>query len=110
METNDATRLFSALSNPIRLNICRLLINAGEDGLISGELSAALNTPPNTTSNNLMVLVSSGLVQNERQGREIRYFANFAVIKGLLAFLMEDCCGGMPEKCRPIIEEIACAC
>lgn len=110
MDTSDATKLFAALSSPIRLNICRLLIKVGEGGMLSGELSTALDIPPNTASNNLVVLSAAGLVQNERQGRAVRYFADFQTIKALLSFLMEDCCGGKPQKCRPIIEEITCAC
>jgi DNA-binding transcriptional ArsR family regulator len=61
-------------------------------------------------SANLTVLLNAGLVRNERQGRTVRYFADFDAVRGLLAFLMEDCCGGRPELCKPVIDEIACAC
>ena len=45
-----------------------------------------------------------------REGRSVRYFADFEGIRGLLAFLMEDCCGGAPELCKPVLEAIACDC
>lgn len=110
MESNEVTSAFSALSQKTRLDVFRLLINAGANGLLAGELGEQLGVKQNTMSANLTVLLNAGLVRNERQGRTIRYFAEFSALQGLLAFLMEDCCGGKPELCQPIIDEIVCAC
>lgn len=110
MEPNNVTSAFSALSQKTRLDVFRLLIKAGTTGLLAGELGERLDVKQNTMSANLTVLLNAGLVRNERQGRTIRYFADFEAIQGLLAFLMEDCCGGRPELCKPIIDEIVCAC
>ena len=104
------TSAFSALSQKTRLDVFRLLIKAGTTGLLAGELGERLDVKQNTMSANLTVLLNAGLVRNERQGRTIRYFVDFEAIQGLLAFLMEDCCGGRPELCKPIIDEIVCAC
>lgn len=104
------TSAFSALSQKTRLDVFRLLIKAGTTGWLAGELGERLDVKQNTMSANLTVLLNAGLVRNERQGRTIRYFADFEAIQGLLAFLMEDCCGGRPELCKPIIDEIVCAC
>ncbi len=76
----------------------------------AGDISTALDVRQNTMSTNLSILVQSGLIRNERQGRSIRYFADIDGMRGLLAFLMEDCCGGRPDLCQPVIKEIACAC
>ena len=110
MESNQAISSFSALSQQTRLDVFRLLIKAGADGVLAGELAEQLDVRQNTMSANLTVLLNAGLVRNERQGRTVRYFADFDAVRGLLAFLMEDCCGGRPELCKPIIDEIACAC
>lgn len=110
MESNQAISSFSALSQQTRLDVFRLLIKAGANGLLAGELGEQLDVRQNTMSANLTVLLNAGLVRNERHGRTIRYFANFDAVRGLLGFLMEDCCGGRPELCQPIIDEIACAC
>lgn len=75
----------------------------------AGDISNALDVRQNTMSANLSVLARSGLVRNERQGRSIRYFANMDGMRALLAFLMEDCCGGCPELCQPVLDEIVCA-
>jgi len=109
MDVNQALSAFSALSQPTRLDVFRLLVKAGVDGLLSGEIGEKLNVRQNTMSANLTVLVHSGLIRNERQGRTIRYFADFDAVRGLLGFLMEDCCGGRPELCQPVIDELACA-
>lgn len=110
MDSLNALSAFSALSQPTRLDVFRLLIRAGSDGLLAGEIGEHLNVRQNTMSANLTVLLNSGLVRNERQGRAIRYFVNFDTLRGLLVFLMQDCCGGQPELCQPIIDELACAC
>ncbi len=61
-------------------------------------------------SANLSVLTQAGLIRNVREGRSVRYFADMDGIRGLLAFMMEDCCGGRTELCQPVINEIACDC
>ena len=76
----------------------------------AGEISDALHVRQNTLSANLSVLLGAGLVRNERQGRSIRYFADMDGLRGMLAFLLQDCCGGRSELCQPLIEEIACTC
>ncbi|MEI2386681.1 metalloregulator ArsR/SmtB family transcription factor [Breoghania sp. JC706] len=101
---------FAALSQPIRLDVFRLLIRAGHDGMAAGEIGAALDVRQNTLSSNLSILLNAGLVRNERQGRSIRYYADMDGLRGLLGFLLRDCCGGREDLCKPLIDEIACAC
>ncbi|MEM7731574.1 MAG: helix-turn-helix domain-containing protein [Pseudomonadota bacterium] len=108
MDTITATLAFSALSQPMRLDVFRLLITAGRDGMQSGEISAVMGVKQNTMSANLSVLHRAGLIRNQREGRAIRYFADFNGTQGLLRFLMQDCCGGRPQDCQPIISEITC--
>ena len=73
------------------------------------EIAEALDVRQNTMSANLSVLHQAGLVRNERQGRSIRYFADLDGTSALLSFLIEDCCGGRPEDCQPLIARLACA-
>ncbi|WP_321326004.1 metalloregulator ArsR/SmtB family transcription factor [uncultured Parasphingorhabdus sp.] len=110
MDNKDALNAFAALSQVTRLNVFRLLVKTGEEGMLAGDISDALDVRQNTMSANLSILTQSGLVRNERQGRSIRYFADMNGVRGLLAFLMEDCCGGHLGLCQPVIDEIACAC
>lgn len=110
MEKNHALASLSALGQDTRLDVFRLLVKAGTDGMLAGEIGQALDVRQNTLSANLSILLNAGLVRNQREGRAIRYFADMDGMRALLAFLMEDCCGGRPELCQPVINEIACAC
>ncbi|UYV36901.1 metalloregulator ArsR/SmtB family transcription factor [Rhodobacteraceae bacterium D3-12] len=101
---------FSALSQETRLRVFRLLIKAGQGGMAAGEMAEALEVRQNTLSANLSVLLQAGLVRNQREGRSIRYFADAEGLSALLTFLLEECCGGRPELCAPLIETIACGC
>lgn len=110
MDKSNALSAFAALSQSTRLDVFRLLIRTGAAGMSAGNIGETLGVRQNTMSANLGVLTQAGLIRSERQGRSIRYFADMDGIRGLLAFLMEDCCGGRPELCQPVIDELACAC
>ncbi len=109
MDKTQALDAFAALGQATRLDVFRLLIKTGEAGLSAGEIGDALGVRQNTMSANLAILARSGLIRNAREGRSIRYFADMDGMRGLLAFLMEDCCGGRPALCQPVINELACA-
>ncbi|TCD14246.1 ArsR/SmtB family transcription factor [Oricola cellulosilytica] len=110
MDKSSAVEALHALAQETRLEVFRLLVRCGNDGMVAGEIASTLGVRQNTMSSNLAVLARAGLVRNERNGREIRYFAEFDGMRALLAYLMEDCCGGNPEVCAPVLDEIACAC
>ncbi|WP_411840380.1 ArsR/SmtB family transcription factor [Paracoccus sp. ME4] len=110
MEKNDSLAALSALAHDMRLDVFRLLVRAGPSGMAAGDIAAQLGVRANTLSNNLTILTAADLVRSEREGRSIRYFARMDTMRGLLGFLMEDCCGGQPALCRPILDQIACAC
>ena len=110
MDKTHALTAFAALSQPVRLDVFRLLVRTGDTGMPAGEIAETLGVKQNTMSANLAVLHQAGLIRSERQGRIIRYYPDIDGIRGLLAFLMEDCCGGRPEQCQPLIAEIACTC
>lgn len=76
----------------------------------AGHISDTLGVRQNTMSTNLAILARAGLIRSERDGRSIRYFADMDGMRGLLAFLMEECCGGRSELCQPVINELFCAC
>ncbi len=73
----------------------RLLIKAGDDGLNVGDIGRHLGIPPSTLAHHLSALVDAGLVVQGRQGREIRNFANYDAMDGLIAYLTDECCIGL---------------
>lgn len=110
MDMSNTLHAFSALSQETRLTVFRLLIKAGSIGMTAGEISEKLDVRQNTLSTNLSILLNADLIKNEREGRFIRYSLNSDGLKNLLAFLLEDCCGGQPEQCQILINDISKAC
>lgn len=110
MDKSQALAALAALGQDMRLDVFRLLVKAGGEGMLAGEIGAALDVRANTLSTNLAILANARLIRSEREGRAIRYFADMGGMTDLLGFLMEDCCGGKPEICQPVIEKLACAC
>ncbi len=110
MDISGATTSFAALGQPTRLSALQVLISAGSEGMPAGDLADHLGVLQNTLSTNLTVLLNAGLVRNQRQGRSIRYFADMDRFSALIGFMMQDCCGGRPELCQPVLDELKCAC
>ena len=102
METPAAVAALSALAHPGRLEVFRLLVQAGADGMAAGDIARATGSLANTLSTNLSILAGAGLVASRRDGRSIIYTAGYDRMRELLAFLMEDCCAGKPEICAPL--------
>lgn len=99
MEFSDAAQIFSALGQASRLEVLRLLISCGPNGLPAREISGRLAIPASTTSFHLSALERAGLIRATRQGRQIIYALRVVALRELLAFLTEACCGGRPELC-----------
>lgn len=110
MELQLATNALSALGHDGRLSVFRLLVRAGPDGMAAGEIARATGSLPNTLSANLNILAAAGLIASRRQGRSIIYTAGYDRMRELLAFLMDDCCGGKPEICAPLAAVVSRAC
>lgn len=110
MEATEAARRLSALSQESRLEVFRLLVKAGPDGLAAGEIARKLDTAANTLSAQLLILANAGLVRARRDGRSIIYSADFDGMSALLLYLTEDCCGGRPEVCAPLARTVNSCC
>lgn len=108
MDMNDALDALSALSQPSRLQIFRLLVRRGHEGMPAGAIAESLGGRQNTISTHLAVLARSGLVRSEREGRSVVYRADLAAAGALVAFLLEDCCDGRPEACTPVLQSLSC--
>jgi len=110
MEMNVAIKRLSAIAQEARLQVFRLLVKAGPEGMAAGDVARALNVPANTLSAQLLVLSNAGLVRARRDGRSIIYAINFEAMRDLLVFLTEDCCGGRAEMCAPLADIAAPCC
>jgi DNA-binding transcriptional ArsR family regulator len=84
----------AALAQPHRLAVFRLLVVAGPAGRLAGDIATDLGLPASSLSFHLAHLKRAGLVSADARGRERRYVADFEAMRGLVAFLTENCCGG----------------
>ena len=105
---DSAVEALGALAHDTRLSVFRMLVKAGPDGLIAGAIAQAANVPPSTMSHHLAILERAGLVESERESRLIHYRADYEGMRRLLAFLMQDCCQGVPEMCAELLGELNC--
>ena len=105
MDAAATIRALGALAQEHRLAAFRLLVQAGPDGLAAGAIAEAIGLPASSMSFHLAQLAQAGLVTATRRSRSILYAADYAAMDGLVAYLMENCCGGaacMPvADCRP---------
>jgi ArsR family transcriptional regulator len=105
MEKTDAVAALAALAQDNRLDVFRLLVQAGPDGMSAGAIAEALDLPPNTLTFHFDRLRMAGLATVRRDGRSMIYAAQFETMNSLLGFLTENCCGGAPcapaTTCKP---------
>ncbi|WP_431268003.1 ArsR/SmtB family transcription factor [Dankookia sp. P2] len=104
MDEKVAVEALGALAQDTRLRTFRLLMECGPDGLPAGEVARRIGTPSNTMSTHLAILARAGLVRSRREGRVIHYAIELGGIRDLVGFLVEQCCGGRPEACAPLLD------
>lgn len=92
----------SALAQASRLNIFRLLVRVGPEGLRASDIATQLAIPPATLSTHLRVLTDAGLLSLKAVSRERVYAVRFEAMRELVAYLLEDCCQGSAEVCTPL--------
>ena len=101
MEKSNAIAALAALAQDTRLDVFRLLVQAGPDGLAAGRIGDVLGLPSATLSFHLNQLRQAGMVSFRREGRSLIYAAEYATMNALLSYLTENCCGGTDAACAP---------
>ena len=101
MEKTSALAALAALAQENRLDVFRLLVEAGPDGLPAGAVAEALGLAPNTLTFHFDRLRHAGLVTVQREGRSMIYAARYDTMNALIDYLTESCCRGRPEECMP---------
>src|SRR5208283_5369415 len=103
MKKSAVIEALGALAQETRLDIFRLRVQRGPEGVPAGEIGARLAQPSPTLSFHLNQLRFAGLVTSRRESRSIIYSANFKAMNDLLGYLTENCCGGRTELCSPVV-------
>ncbi len=103
MESRAALAAFAALSQEVRLDVLKRLVKAGPGGVPAGALAEAAGVAAPTMSFHLKELLGAGLVRSRKDGRSVLYAADYGGIRGLVSYLLADCCQGDPRLCGPYI-------
>jgi len=107
MKKQNAVAILAALAQDNRLDVFRLLVEAGPEGMPAGHVATALRLPPNALSFHFDRLREAGLVTVRREGRSMIYAARFEAMNSLVAYLTDHCCQGRPELCKPKSHKVA---
>ena len=102
MEKDMAITALASLASGLRLDIYRLLVRQGPEGVVAGEIAAALEVPPTNLSFHLKALTQARLLNVTQEGRFQRYRANLGLMQGLIDYLTAECCAGHSEQCSEL--------
>src|SRR5690625_2797077 len=97
MDHDAVAASLAELGNSHRLAIFRFLVKAGHQGATVGAIQTALGIPASTLSHHLARMVKVGLIHQEKQGRSLICIPDYAHLQGLIDFLQEECCIGLPD-------------
>ena len=103
MDELSVVKSLGALAQPIRLQVFRALVVAGQSGMTPSTMAEGLGIPPNTLSFHLKELANAGLVTQERVSRNIVYRAAYDHMNALLGYLTENCCQGAACATDPAV-------
>lgn len=100
MDTKEVLTALSAIAQESRLAIFRLLVQVGPDGMAATKIAEQLDIAPSSLSFHLKELMHAKLITSRSEGRFIIYSTDVVVMNGLVGYLTENCCGGLP--CGPV--------
>lgn len=106
VQKDQVLRVFEALSSGVRLDVFRLLVQAGKGGRVAGEIATALDLPSTNLSFHLKALVQANLLSVEQEGRYQRYRANIPLMLDTIGYLTANCCGDHPEDCADYRDQV----
>ena len=109
MNKEIATKVFESLASGIRLEVYRLVVKTGLEGMVAGQIASELAIAPNNLSFHLKAMTHAGLLSVAQEGRFQRYRANIPLMLDLIAYLTEECCAGHPEQCASLRSASGCS-
>lgn len=100
IKSAQVVKALAALAQPTRLELFRLLVVCGTDGMAAGRVAEKLKVSPATLSFHFKTLSHAGLIESRQDGRFIYYTANFTAMNGMVDYLTENCCGWNNDTCN----------
>ena len=109
MHKEIATKVFESLASGIRLEVYRLLVKTGLEGMVAGQIASERAIALNNLSFHLKAMTHAGLLSVAQEGRFQRYRANIPLMLELIAYLTEECCAGHLEQCASLRGASGCS-
>lgn len=100
--------VFESLSSGVRLDVFRLLVKQGMNGMVAGEIASTLGIPANNLSFHLKAMMHAGMITVIQEGRFLRYRANLKLTFELIDYLTAECCAGDAGQCSDLNPSISC--
>ncbi|NQV84207.1 MAG: helix-turn-helix transcriptional regulator [Rhodospirillales bacterium] len=97
MNETKAAKCLAELGSPTRLAVFRLLVKAGPEGLVVGDIQRRLKIPASTLSHHIARLAWAGLVAQRRDGRRLICSTQPGIMDSLVGFLTAECCTGFAD-------------
>lgn len=97
MNRTAALSALQALANEARLDLVRLLMPVGAEGIAAGEIGRVMGLSASRLSFHLAALEQAGLIRSRKDGRHVFYSVDAAGMGATIAFLLNDCCMDHPE-------------
>lgn len=92
MDDAMIAKRLGALGNETRLQIYRILVRAGRDGVPVSELQRRTGIAISTVSHHLHKLITVDLAYQERDGTTLFCHANYGTMDETLGYLTKACC------------------
>ena len=99
--------MLAALAQATRMTAFRRFVSAYPESIAAGDIARECKVPQNTMSAHLAILTRSGLLQVERNGRQMNYKADLSGFRAVVAYLAKDCCGGRRDLCASLVADLA---
>ncbi len=108
MDKLTAISIFESLSSGVRLDVFRLLVRKGLDGMVAGEIATALNIPNTNLSFHLKAMTHAWMLTVEQEGRFQRYRANIPLMLETIDYLTAECCADSAQDCSGLKVTSSC--
>jgi len=98
MDWAEVASGFSAMGSDARLQVLRVLVRAGTDGLSVNQIQTRTGIAPSTLAHHLKFMAAAGLIEQEKTGRTIQNWAALDHLEALAAFILSECCADADKK------------
>ncbi len=92
MQLETAANILAKIGNPTRLQIVRLLVRAGDEGMPVGKIQQHLGIPGSTLTQHIGHLKAAGVIRQQRRQATLICTMQYDLLRDLVDYLTDECC------------------